>query len=92
MTRPTYGAFREGLPSVEDVRAHEERGGLWLERHPERRTFSWSLRSSGSALEFVLDNDMQCRVDPEWHARSSFRPVDADGYALPWLDEEVTRG
>lgn len=22
--------YRSGLPSVEDVRAHEERGGLWM--------------------------------------------------------------
>lgn len=77
--------YRPGLPSVDQVRAHEARGGWWQ----SRGQVTWSDGSITNELRvYQLQVSTLAEMfedwEPEDHMRWSRRPCSPDGTPLPW--------
>lgn len=77
--------YRPGLPSVEQVRAHEARGGWWQGRYPACRSLPpqigcfqrpFGLPMEFSHIRYITDSPSSVL---------EYRPCDADGTPCEWL-------
>lgn len=86
-------AYRRGLPSVEDVRAHAERGGWWQAQRPKglqmlRLYIKKCLVHGQGEIDMVcaamMDTDFGAQ-EPENFGKSLLRPVSyPEGDPIPW--------
>jgi hypothetical protein len=82
--------YRPGPPTVEQVRAHEKRGGRWQVMDPEgkRPGEAW-LEMLCVNRDVIILRGLTCVAAlhrMEWSARSSFRPCMPDCTPFPWTD------
>jgi hypothetical protein len=77
-------SYRPGLPTVEQVRAHERRGGVWQMRRDWGGWPTWaSLRVTGDRVEVRWDSVWGCPTGTEWLCRPVLMP---DGTPCQWPD------
>lgn len=83
--------YHPGPPTVEQVRAHEKRGGRWQVMDPEgkRPGEAWLETLYVEDDDFVvvrgLTRDLALSRT-KWAARSLYRPCAPDGTSCPWSD------
>ncbi len=79
--------YRAGLPSVEDVRAHEGRGSLWMMQRNSGCSapypFTVHLRTEGDRRVTGLHGFISHELLP-WRPDDLFRPCSPDGDPMPW--------
>lgn len=87
--------YRPGPPAVEQVRAHEKRGGRWQVMDPEgkRPGEAWLETLFVEVVhfedDFVVLRGLTCDValnQTKWSTRSLFRPCMPDCTPCPWID------
>ena len=85
--------WRQGIPTPEQLKHHEQHGGLWLVRdtvgHPDNRRAkllpsSLLLRAPGAAQVALVPE-----AEEAWKtlvSRREYAPVDRDAMPVPWRD------
>lgn len=81
--------YRPGLPTMEQVQAHESRGGVWMWRGPE-----WDANEPSEFARPGHRGGNRClapegRTDLPWIAEwtsALWRPCFPDGTTCPWID------
>lgn len=81
--------YRPGLPTIEQVRAHEARGGRWQILDPKGKYPSEAWAETLSALDQTVvlraARDVALEMMP-WSTRSLYRPCMPDCTPCPWGD------
>lgn len=86
--------YRPGLPGVEQVKAHEERGGWWQAQRPKGlQMLRLAVRRWGE-VEAVCASTSDATFgpqEPEYFSKSSLRPASPEGDPMPWPGEPTKR-
>jgi len=86
---PEVGAFRPGIPSVEDVRAHEDRGRCWVANNSSSYPIMFLLWVQGGKVYGEHGKEIGIVPDSRNEDGTLFRPVDDEGHTVPWPDEDA---
>ena len=79
-------AYKPGLPSVEEVREHEKRGGWWQAQRPKGlQMLHLSIRRYGG-IDMIFAKTTQDEFGPmeaDYYSKSGLRPCTPDGWPCP---------